>query len=147
MLLALIARGIMGRGQLVDVALLDSVARSLTYQANRYFATGEPPARTGNRHTAIAPYDTFDTADGVLILAVGNDDQWRSWCRPEGACPRGGRTLQDECRSGPRPSGLARELDRILTQQPAAAWVKALRTPACRAEASGRSTRCSRIRS
>ena len=128
MLLALIARGITGRGQLVDVALLDSVAALLTYQANRYFATGEPPARTGNRHTAIAPYDTFDTADGVLILAVGNDDQWRSFCAalkaPALAEDERFRTNADRVRAH---QALHANLDRILTQRPAAAWVKALR--------------------
>lgn len=80
MLLALIARATTGRGQHVDVGLLDSVASLLTYQAHRYFATGEAPVRTGNRHSAIAPYETFDTRDGVLVLAVGNDDQWQKFC-------------------------------------------------------------------
>jgi formyl-CoA transferase/CoA:oxalate CoA-transferase len=81
LLLALIARGTSGRGQLVDISLLDSVAALLTYQASRYLLTGDVPARTGNRHSAIAPYDTFETADGVLVLAVGTDAQWQSLCR------------------------------------------------------------------
>jgi formyl-CoA transferase/CoA:oxalate CoA-transferase len=80
LLLALIARGTSGRGQHVDVSLLDSVTALLTYQAARQFATGETPVRTGNRHMTIAPYDTFDTADGVVVLAVGNDSQWRKLC-------------------------------------------------------------------
>lgn len=80
MLAALIARGRTGRGQRVDVSLLDSVAALLTYQASRYFATGTVPDRHGNRHASIAPYDTFDTADGVIVLAVGNDSQWQSFC-------------------------------------------------------------------
>jgi formyl-CoA transferase/CoA:oxalate CoA-transferase len=81
MLLALLARGRSGRGQLVDVSLLDSVAALLTYQASRWFATGDVPSRTGNRHATIAPYDTFDVAGGVLVLAVGNDEQWQRLCR------------------------------------------------------------------
>ena len=81
MLLALIARGRTGRGQLVDVGLLDAVASLLTYQASRFFATGDAPARAGNRHLSIAPYDTFDAADGVLVLAVGNDAQFRAGCQ------------------------------------------------------------------
>ena len=85
LLLALIARGTSGRGQHVDVSLLDSVTALLTYQAARQFATGETPVRTGNRHMTIAPYDTFDTADGVLVLAVGNDAQWRKLCAVLGA--------------------------------------------------------------
>jgi len=85
LLLALIARGRTGRGQLVDVSLLDAVTALLTYQAARYFATDEVPERTGNRHTAIAPYDTFDVADGVLVLAVGTDAQWQQCCAVIGA--------------------------------------------------------------
>jgi formyl-CoA transferase/CoA:oxalate CoA-transferase len=84
LLLALIARGTTGRGQLVDVSLLDAVTGLLTYQVARYFATGEAPGRTGNRHMTIAPYDTFDTADGVLVLAVGNDVLWRRFCQTLG---------------------------------------------------------------
>jgi formyl-CoA transferase/CoA:oxalate CoA-transferase len=80
LLLALLARGRTGRGQLVDVALLDAAASLLTYQASRLFMTGESPGRSGNRHQTIAPYDTFDAAGGVLVLAVGNDDQWRRLC-------------------------------------------------------------------
>jgi formyl-CoA transferase/CoA:oxalate CoA-transferase len=79
MLAALIARGKSGRGQRVDVGLLDAVAALLTYQAGRHFA-GDQPGRTGNRHATIAPYDTYDTADGTLVLAVGNDSQWQSLC-------------------------------------------------------------------
>ena len=84
LLLALISRGRTGRGQLVDVGLLDATTALLTYQAQRYFATGQAPARTGNRHMSIAPYDTFDVADGVLVLAVGQDLQWQRFCRAVG---------------------------------------------------------------
>jgi crotonobetainyl-CoA:carnitine CoA-transferase CaiB-like acyl-CoA transferase len=80
LLLALLSRARTNRGQLVDVSLLDSVAALLTYQASRHFATGEVPARTGNRHMTIAPYDTYETSDGVLVLAVGNDAQWQRLC-------------------------------------------------------------------
>ncbi len=84
LLLALIARGTTGRGQHVDVGLLDSVAALLTYQASRFFGTGEPPPRLGNGHASIAPYDALDANDGALILAVGNDDQWQRLCRVSG---------------------------------------------------------------
>jgi len=84
LLLALLARANTGRGQLVDVGLLDATTALLTYQAQRYFATGSPPGRHGNRHLAIAPYDTFDVSDGVLVLAVGHDAQWPRFCRAVG---------------------------------------------------------------
>ncbi len=77
---ALLARTTTGKGQNVDIAMLDSVAALLTYQAGIYFATGAPPARMGNRHPTIAPYETFAASDGEFVLAVGNDDQWRRFC-------------------------------------------------------------------
>ena len=76
-LAALYARERTGRGQCVDVAMLDSVAALLTYQAAIAFATGATPARMGNRHPSIAPYDTFTASDGDFVLSVGNDDQFR----------------------------------------------------------------------
>jgi crotonobetainyl-CoA:carnitine CoA-transferase CaiB-like acyl-CoA transferase len=82
--LALLARERTGRGQLVDVAMLDSTAALLTYQAAIYFATGRAPERMGNRHPTIVPYETFAAADGDFVLAVGNDDQWRRFCRVAG---------------------------------------------------------------
>jgi crotonobetainyl-CoA:carnitine CoA-transferase CaiB-like acyl-CoA transferase len=83
-LLALFARERTGRGQQVDVAMLDSVAALLTYQAGIYFATGSAPRRIGNRHPTIVPYETFAASDGEFVLAVGNDDQWRRFCAAAG---------------------------------------------------------------
>ena len=81
---ALFARERTGRGQAVDIAMLDSVAALLSYQAGIYFATGTPPARLGNRHPTIVPYETFTASDGEFVLAVGNDDQWRRFCAVAG---------------------------------------------------------------
>jgi len=78
--LALLARERTGRGQQVDISLLDSVATLLTYQAGIYFATGTPPPRLGNRHPTIAPYEVFSASDGDFVLAVANDDLWRRFC-------------------------------------------------------------------
>jgi crotonobetainyl-CoA:carnitine CoA-transferase CaiB-like acyl-CoA transferase len=79
-LLALYARERTGIGQHVDVAMLDSVAALLTYQAGIYFANGQPPKRAGNAHPTVAPYETFRAKDGDVILAAGNDDLWRKFC-------------------------------------------------------------------
>jgi crotonobetainyl-CoA:carnitine CoA-transferase CaiB-like acyl-CoA transferase len=84
LLAALIARGRTGRGQLVEVALLDAVTALLTYQAERFLTTGTTPTRAGNRHASIAPYDAFQAADGMLIVAIGSDALWLSFCRAAG---------------------------------------------------------------
>lgn len=78
---ALLARERSGRGQLVDVGMLDATAALLTYQAGIYFATGRTPGRLGNRHPTIVPYETFEASDGDFVIAVGNDEQWRRFCQ------------------------------------------------------------------
>ena len=83
--MALLARVRTGRGQRVDVGMLDATAALLTYQAGIYFATGATPGRMGNRHPTIVPYETFPAADGEFVVAVGNDEQWRRFCRIIGA--------------------------------------------------------------
>jgi crotonobetainyl-CoA:carnitine CoA-transferase CaiB-like acyl-CoA transferase len=82
--MALLARERTGRGQAVDIGMLDSVAALLTYQAGIFFGTGTAPLRLGNRHPTIVPYETFAASDGDFVLAVGNDDQWRRFCRVAG---------------------------------------------------------------
>jgi crotonobetainyl-CoA:carnitine CoA-transferase CaiB-like acyl-CoA transferase len=78
--LALLARVRTGRGQRVDIGMLDATAALLTYQAGIYFATGTTPGRMGNRHPTIVPYETFHASDGDFVVAVGNDDQFRRFC-------------------------------------------------------------------
>ena len=79
--MALLGRVRSGRGQHVDIAMLDSTIALLTYQAGIHFATGTSPVRMGNRHPTIAPYETFAASDGDFVLAVGNDELWRRFCR------------------------------------------------------------------
>ncbi|MCC9192069.1 CoA transferase [Arthrobacter sp. zg-Y916] len=77
-LLALREREQSGKGQQVRISLLTSLLAGLTNQASGTLATGEAPARLGNAHPSIAPYETFETADGVLAVGVGNDRQFAS---------------------------------------------------------------------
>jgi crotonobetainyl-CoA:carnitine CoA-transferase CaiB-like acyl-CoA transferase len=81
---ALVARERTGRGQMIDVAMLDAVAALLTYQAGNFFASGRAPERLGNRHPSIAPYETFAASDGDFVLAVGNDELWKKFCTVAG---------------------------------------------------------------
>ena len=83
--LALLARARTGRGQHVDIGMLDATAALLTYQAGIYFATGTTPGRMGNRHPTIVPYETFHASDGDFVVAVGNDNQFRTFCSIIGA--------------------------------------------------------------
>jgi crotonobetainyl-CoA:carnitine CoA-transferase CaiB-like acyl-CoA transferase len=83
-LLSLIARGRTGRGQRVDVALLDGLISTLTYQAMSYFATGTSPKRLGTRHPSIVPYETFETKDGFINIGAANEKQWQNLCKALG---------------------------------------------------------------
>ena len=69
-----------GEGQSIDIALLDSTIATLSYQATNFLATGENPPRHGNAHPNIVPYEAFPTADGSLVLAIGNDAQFVRFC-------------------------------------------------------------------
>jgi crotonobetainyl-CoA:carnitine CoA-transferase CaiB-like acyl-CoA transferase len=83
---ALAHRAQSGKGQHLDLALLDSQIALLAYQNTNYFATGRPPRRIGNLHPNIVPYQPFRCADGEVILACGNDNLYRRFCEAAG-CP------------------------------------------------------------
>ncbi|MBD2836822.1 CoA transferase [Pseudomonas sp. JM0905a] len=84
MLAALASRDITGKGQHIDMALLDVQVACLANQAMNYLTTGSPPRRLGNAHPNIVPYQDFPTADGNFILTVGNDSQFRKFCEVAG---------------------------------------------------------------
>jgi crotonobetainyl-CoA:carnitine CoA-transferase CaiB-like acyl-CoA transferase len=79
-LAALAHRERSGRGQHVDLALLDVQVAMLANQAASFLATGIPPGRLGNAHPSIVPYQAFATRDGYVLLAVGNDAQFARLC-------------------------------------------------------------------
>lgn len=79
-LAALHQRQATGRGQHIDMALLDVATAVMTNQAMNYLATGVAPQRMGNAHPNIVPYQVFDCADGHIIVASGNDGQYRRFC-------------------------------------------------------------------
>ena len=78
---ALFHRERTGEGQFLDLALLDSQVAVLANQAANYLVGGKVPARLGNAHPNIVPYQTFETKDGHIIMAVGNDRQFTEYCR------------------------------------------------------------------
>lgn len=77
---ALRQRDATGEGAHLDMALLDSQIAVLGNQAMNYLVSGNPPPRLGNAHPNIVPYDVFPVADGHIIIATGNDGQWRKLC-------------------------------------------------------------------
>ncbi len=77
---ALAHRAQTGRGQHLDLALLDCQVAALAYQAMNYLSTGVAPTRAGNVHPNIVPYQPFHTADGDVIIACGNDNLFRKFC-------------------------------------------------------------------
>lgn len=126
-LLALRERDRTGRGQLVEVNLMQSLLSALTNQAASTLATGVPPQRLGNAHPSIAPYAVFRAADRELVIAVGNDKQFRALAEVLAA-----PSLPDDPRfasNGERVANRA-ELTALIEERLAAAsaahWVGAL---------------------
>ncbi len=79
-----------GRGQYIDMALLDTQVAWLANQNTNYLIGGEVPVRMGNAHPNVVPYQTFATQDGSIILAVGNDGQFKRFCEAAGIPDTGG---------------------------------------------------------
>jgi crotonobetainyl-CoA:carnitine CoA-transferase CaiB-like acyl-CoA transferase len=128
-LLALLARAQTGRGQKIDIGMLDCQVALLTYQAGIYFATGQSPTRMGNQHPTITPYETFRCQDGYINLACGNDSMWRAFCRAVGQAewvedPRF-RTNADRVQHRRQLSAL---LEPLMLQKTAQEWIEILRT-------------------
>lgn len=69
-----------GQGQKVETSLFETMLAELTFQAGRYFATGQSPKPEGNRHPLIAPYESFPCADGHINIAAGNDNLFAKTC-------------------------------------------------------------------
>lgn len=79
-----------GEGQSIDIALFDVQAAMLANQATNFFVSGVAPTRMGNAHPNLAPYQPFPCSDGMVVIAVGNDGQFRSLAKALGVEPMGG---------------------------------------------------------
>jgi crotonobetainyl-CoA:carnitine CoA-transferase CaiB-like acyl-CoA transferase len=124
---ALAGRERTGRGQHLDLALLDSQIALLAYQNTNYFATGNPPGRIGNLHPNIVPYQPFRTKDGDVILACGNDNLFRKFCEAAGCLhlPSDARFATNGKRVENRAE-LTRLLQEIFAKRTTAEWVELL---------------------
>jgi crotonobetainyl-CoA:carnitine CoA-transferase CaiB-like acyl-CoA transferase len=125
--LALLARQRTRRGQKVEVAMLDVMASLLTYQAGMYLNAGRTPARRGNEHPSIVPYEVFKAADGYLALGVANNSLWERCCaaleRPDLA--KDPRYATEAARVEHRAT-LVPLLNEVLGARPAEEWMKRL---------------------
>ena len=123
--LALYARERTGKGQKVEVAMLDVMASLLTYQAGIYFATGKRPTRRGNQHPSIVPYEVFKAADAYLTVGVANNSLWERFCgaldRPDLA--KDGRFDSETKRVEARET-LIPLLGAIFATRPAEEWLR-----------------------
>lgn len=123
-LAALAHRERTGEGQSIDVALLDVQVACLANQAMNYLVGGRVPQRLGNGHPNIVPYQDFPTADGRMIIAVGNDGQFArlaaeleqpQWCTDPRFASNAARVANREA--------LAAAMSAVLMTRPTAAWI------------------------
>src|SRR6185369_10557170 len=116
-----------GRGQHVDMALLDVQVAMLANLSSAYLCSGEVPGRMGNAHQAIVPYHVFRASDAFLIVAVGNDGQFARFCEAigEGGWPADPRFANNPARVRHRDLLVGLIAER-LRARPAAEWLAAL---------------------
>lgn len=123
-LAALHERSRSGLGQHIDMALLDCQVAMLANQNMNYLASGSPPQRAGNAHQNLVPYQVFAVADGHMIVAVGNDSQFRSYCTAIGHSEL---ALDPRFRTNPQRvrnrEPLIALLSEIMQSKPVAYWL------------------------
>lgn len=127
LLTALYYRDRTGKGQKIDVAMLDCQVAILENAIARYVVTGKNPKPLGNRHNSIVPFETFETSDGEIMIAAGNDELWKRLCEvigfPELAIDKRFSTnpLRNEHYQILRPL-----LGGILKEKPCSHWMERL---------------------
>ncbi len=116
-----------GQGQHIDLALLDTQVAWLINVALNYFLSGNAPARMGNEHPNIAPYNLYRCAEGYVILAVGNDAQFRKLCEFAGdvAFAEDDRFATNESRLANRDA-LNERLGNLMSARPNSEWIAGL---------------------
>ncbi len=126
-LAALQRRHVSGTGQHIDLALLDVQVAALANQASNYLVGGRVPQRMGNAHPSIVPYQDFPTADGHVIVTVGNDGQFAALCRVLGHAEWAGdaRFATNPARVAHRAE-LVAAIAAVTATRPTAAWVDAM---------------------
>lgn len=116
-----------GEGQHLDVALFDCQIAMLANQASNFLVSGKAPTRLGNAHPNIAPYQVFATADGYIVIAVGNDGQFSAFAKVIGAASLASdeRYMTNRGRVAARDS-LIGEIAPLLRERSTSAWLSAM---------------------
>ncbi|MBX3650885.1 MAG: CoA transferase [Burkholderiales bacterium] len=116
-----------GRGQYIDMALLDTQVAWLANQNTNYLIGGEVPVRMGNAHPNVVPYQTFATQDGSIILAVGNDGQFKRFCEAAGIAETGNdpRFASNALRIANREACIA-DITPAMKRKTTAEWIAVL---------------------
>jgi len=128
-LAALRHRDLTGQGQQIDIGMLDTSVAWLANQGMNYLATGENPERLGNQHPNIVPYQVFPTADGHMVLSVGNDPTFKRFCEAFDLTHllEDARFATNAARVGNRDL-VTETLAPVMRQHPTAWWVERLET-------------------
>ncbi|HEV3178454.1 MAG TPA: CaiB/BaiF CoA-transferase family protein [Stellaceae bacterium] len=126
-LAALRHRDATGEGQHIDMALLDTQIAWLANLGQSYLTSGDLPARLGNAHATVVPYQVFKTSDGHIVVAIGNDGQFRKFCDFAGApaLARDPRFATNPARIRQRDE-LIPEMSGIIARQSSAYWIREL---------------------
>ena len=126
-LAALESRRKTGKGQHVEVSLMDSALGGLVNQASGYLLAGSVPGPRGNKHPSIAPYETFRAADRAFVIAVGNEALWRRLCESLGLeeLAEDERFVTNSGRVAHRDD-LGEILEGVFKREDAATWVERL---------------------
>jgi crotonobetainyl-CoA:carnitine CoA-transferase CaiB-like acyl-CoA transferase len=118
-----------GTGQRVSVSLLSAALAAMVNQTESYVATGVVPSRMGNAHPSLFPYEPFQTSDGLLVIAIGNDTQFERLCDALGdpSLAKNPLYLTNEARVVNRDK-LKLRIEELLSKQSAYEWAKTLNT-------------------
>ena len=124
---ALRHREVTGKGQYIDISLLDTQVATLSIQGMNYLTSGEVPGLLGNAHPNIVPYAVFPTSDGNIIIAVGNDEQFRRFCDFAGIpdVAKDERYAKNEARVRNRTE-VSKIVSDVMRQKPTAYWIEGL---------------------
>lgn len=113
-------------GQHIDISMLDSMVAFSSFQGMNHLTTGENPPRMGNAHLSIVPYQSFETSDGNIILAVANDDQFVRFCNAAGCGLHQDPRFTSNAQRVRNREDCVSEIADLIRQHPSSYWLDLL---------------------